>query len=114
MRGRSRVRAKVATVQFFANSISLGVVSNSSQVVVSNISPEPLFPLAWPNPPAGSLCLEGGGNRYQRQYGNVVGGQHQCRHQSAAAANIPFAVSFCYPTNGEAFAAPLMSAFMLS
>ncbi len=47
----------VATVQFFANTTSLGVVSNSSQVVVSNISSVPLFPLMWPNAPAGSYAL---------------------------------------------------------
>src|SRR5262249_34265509 len=47
----------VQTVQFFAGDHSLGVVSNSSQVVVSNISSVPLFPLAWSNVPAGNYPL---------------------------------------------------------
>src|SRR5208337_2422297 len=48
----------VQTVEFFAGSTSLGVVPNSSQIVVSNISTEPLFPLAWSNVLAGSYALK--------------------------------------------------------
>ena len=43
----------VQTVEFFAGSTSLGIVSNSSQVIVSNISYYPVFPLTWSNVPAG-------------------------------------------------------------
>src|ERR1035441_6617901 len=47
----------VQTVEFFAGSTSLGVVPNSSQGVFTNISTEPLFPLAWSNVLAGSYAL---------------------------------------------------------
>ena len=95
----------VATVQFFANSVSLGVVPNSSQVIVSNISTATVFPLTWSNVPAGSLCAESGGDRHQRQHGHLVRGQHH-RHHQLPPPNVPFAVSFWYPTNGQIFAAP--------
>ena len=48
----------VQTVQFFAGTNSLGVVSNSSQVVVTNLSSEPLFPLPWSPALAGSYALK--------------------------------------------------------
>ena len=48
----------VQTVEFFAGSMSLGVVSNSSQGVFTNISKELLFPLGWSNVLAGSYALK--------------------------------------------------------
>ena len=48
----------VETVEFFAGSTSLGVVPISSQGVFTNISKEPLFPLAWSNVLAGSYALK--------------------------------------------------------
>src|SRR5581483_5202201 len=95
----------VATVQFFANSTSLGIVSNTSQVVVSNISTALLFPLTWPNAPAGSYALtavatDTNGNTATSSVVNIT------IVTNPPPPIIPFAVSFWYPTNGQMFAAP--------
>ena len=95
----------VATVQFFANSINLGVVTNTSQVVVSNLSSEPLFPLTWPNVKAGSYALKAvatdtSGNVATLSVVNVT------VVLKTPPPPVPFAVGFAYPTNGEEFAAP--------
>src|SRR5208283_1263391 len=45
----------VQTVQFFAGSTSLGVVTNLPGVLVTNV--EPLYPLAWSNVLAGNYAL---------------------------------------------------------
>ena len=96
----------VATVQFFANSINLGVVSNSSQVIVSNISSVLLFPLTWSNAPAGSyglkvIATDTNGNSATSSAVNI-----SIVTNLPPPPNIPFAVSFWYPTNGQAFLAP--------
>jgi hypothetical protein len=95
----------VATVQFFANSLSLGVVSNSSQVIVSNISTALLFPLTWSNPPAGSYALKAlatdtNGNTATSSVVNIT------IVTNLPPPNVPFAISFWYPSNGQAFLAP--------
>jgi len=100
----------VATVQFFANDTSLGVVSNSSQVVVSNLSSVPVFPLAWTNVPTGTYAL------------HAVATDALGNSSTSAVVNItvvtntppkpvPFYVSFWYPTNGETFTGRPTSAF---
>ena len=96
----------VATVQFFANSLSLGVVSNSSQMIVSNISSVPLFPLTWYNPPAGSYALKAlatdtNGNTATSSVINIT-----IVTNLPPPPNVPFALSFWYPTNGQTFTAP--------
>ena len=96
----------IATVQFFANSTSLGVVSNSSQMVFTNISSAPLFPLVWSNAPAGSYALtalatDAKGMTATSSVVNIT-----VVTNSPPPPAIPFYVSFWYPTNGQAFAAP--------
>ena len=66
----------VATVQFFANNASLGVVSNSSQTVFTNVSTEPLYPLAWSNVLAGTYALKAVATDINGNYGHLVGGDH--------------------------------------
>ena len=95
----------VATVQFFANSLSLGVVPNSSQVIVSNISTAFLFPLKWSNAPAGSYALtvvatDTNGNPATSSVVNIT------IVTNVPPPNVPFVISFWYPTNGQMFAAP--------
>ena len=96
----------VATVQFFANSINLGVVSNSSQTIVSNISSVPVFPIIWSNAPAGSyglkvIATDTNGYTATSSVVNIT-----IVTNAPPPTNIPFAVSFWYPTNGQAFLAP--------
>src|ERR1017187_9035739 len=96
----------VATVQFFANSLSLGVVSNSSQTIVSNISSVPLFPLTWSNPPAGSYALKAlatdtNGNTATSSVVNIT-----IVTNLPPPPNVPFTISFWYPTNWQTFTAP--------
>ncbi len=96
---------QVATVQFFANSISLGVVSNSFQMIISNLSSVPLFPLTWSNPPAGAYALtalatDTNGNTATSSVVNIT------IVANPPPPNIPFAISFWYPTNGQTFPAP--------
>lgn len=96
----------IATVQFFANSTSLGVVSNSSQMVFTNISSVPLFPLVWSNAPAGSYALtalatDAKGMTATSSVVNIT-----VVTNSPPPPAIPFYVSFWYPTNGQPFAAP--------
>jgi len=96
----------VATVQFFANSINLGVVLNSSQTIVSNISSVPVFPIIWSNAPAGSyglkvIATDTNGYTATSSVVNIT-----IVTNAPPPTNIPFAVSFWYPTNGQAFLAP--------
>ena len=96
---------QVATVQFLANSASLGVVPYGSQTVFSNVSSEPLFPLAWSNVLAGKYALQTiatdtNGNTATSSVVNI-----------SVVTNIPppfvpFVVGFFYPTKGQAFASP--------
>jgi Big-like domain-containing protein len=95
----------VAAVQFFANSINLGVVSNSSQMTVSNISSVPLFPLTWSNAPVGTYDLRAvatdtNGNSATSSVVSVS------IVTNTPPPVVPFAISFWYPTNGQTFAAP--------
>ena len=96
----------VATVEFFANSTSLGVVSNSSQMIASNISSAPLFPLTWSNPPAGSyslkaIAMDTNGNTATSSLVSI-----SIVTNLPPPPNVPFNVSFWYPTNGQMFIAP--------
>jgi hypothetical protein len=95
----------VATVQFFANNVSLGVVSNTSQLIVSNISTAYLFPLTWSNVPVGSyelkaLATDTNGNTATSSV--VVIGVLT----NTPPPSVPFTVAFWYPTNGQLFVAP--------
>ncbi len=96
---------QVATVQFLANSASLGVVPYASQTVFSNVSSEPLFQLAWSNVLAGSYALktiatDTNGNTATSSVVNIS------VVTNIPAPVVPFAVGFFYPANGQAFAAP--------
>ena len=48
----------VQTVEFYAGSTSLGVVTNISSTPPTNGTSAPLYTLAWPNVPAGSYALK--------------------------------------------------------
>jgi hypothetical protein len=95
----------IASVQFFAGSNSLGIVTNGPGVQVTNLSiePEPLFPLTWSNVPLGNFVLtavavDGVGNSSTSSVVNI-----------SVVTNpppMPFTISFYYPTNGESYLAP--------
>src|ERR1039458_1765236 len=96
----------VQTVEFFAGDASLGVVPNSSQIVVSNLSTAPLFPLVWSNVLAGSYALKA-----------VATDAHGITATSSVVnitvvtnlpppPSVPFAIGFWYPTNGQTYTAP--------
>ena len=96
---------QIATVQFFANSVSLGVVSNASQVIVPAISTAYLFPLTWSNAPAGAYALQvvatdTNGYTATSSVVNIT------INTNVPPPNIPFATGFWYPTNGQFFLAP--------
>ena len=93
------------TVEFFAGSTSLGVVPNSSQAVFTNISTEPLFPLVWSNVLAGSYALTAVATdaRGITSTSSVV---NITVVSNTPPPNVPFVVSFWYPTNGQTFTAP--------
>src|ERR1039458_3062302 len=95
----------VQTVEFFAGSTSLGVVPNSSQVVVSNLSSVPLFPLAWSNVLAGSYALtavatDAGGITATSSVMNIT------VVSNVPPPSVPFDIGFWYPTNGQTYTAP--------
>jgi hypothetical protein len=94
----------VQTVQFFAGSTSLGIVSNSS--VVTNVSVEPLFPLGWSNVLAGNYALKAVAT-------DVLGNSSTSSVVNISVVTnfpppppVPFVVGFWYPTNGQKFIAP--------
>lgn len=96
----------VQTVEFFSGSTSLGVVSNASQVVVTNVSTEPLFPLAWSNVPAGNYALKAVAT-------DALGNSSTSSVVNLSVVTnfpppppVPFVVGFWYPTNGQTFIAP--------
>jgi hypothetical protein len=95
----------VQTVEFFAGHTSLGVVPNSSQVVVSNISTAPLFPLVWSNVLAGSYALtavatDARGITATSSVVNIT------VVSNVPPPMVPFAIGFYYPTNGQTYTAP--------
>ena len=95
----------VATIQVFANSLSLGVVSNSAQAVFTNISSEPLFPLLWSNAPVGSYSLTALAtdiNGYSAT--SAVTSITISTVTNPPPTNVPFALSYTSPTNGQKFA----------
>ena len=96
----------VQTLEFFAGSTSLGVVPNSSQGVFTNISTEPLFPLAWSNVLAGSYALtavapDARGITATSSVVNIT-----VVTNLPPPPSVPFAIGFWYPTNGQTFTAP--------
>jgi hypothetical protein len=96
----------VQTVEFFAGHASLGVVPNSSQVVVSNLSTAPLFPLTWSNVLAGSYALtavatDARGITATSSVVNIT-----VVTNLPPPPSVPFAIGFLYPTNGQTFTAP--------
>ncbi len=98
----------IATVQFFAGSTSLGIVTNGPGVQVTNLNvePEPLFPLAWSNVAAGSYGLravatDGNGNTATSAVVSI-----SVVTNLPPPPVIPLSVSFYYPTNGQTYTAP--------
>src|ERR1019366_10268560 len=96
----------VQTVEFFAGHTSLGVVPNSSQVVVSNLSTAPLFPLTWSNVLAGSYALtavatDARGITATSSVVNIT-----VVTNLPPPPSVPFAIGFLYPTNGQTLPAP--------
>ncbi len=96
----------VATVQFFANSLNLGTVANSSQIVVSNLSSVPLFPLTWSNAPAGSYYLKAVATDAVGMTSTSALVSITISNNTPPPPNVPFAISFLYPTNGQSYLAP--------
>ena len=93
----------VQSVEFFAGDTSLGVVG--SPVVVSNISTEPVFSLPWANVPAGIYALKAiatAGNGLTATSSVVT----LTVYTNPPPPNVPFTISFWYPTNGQNFTAP--------
>src|ERR1035437_1067966 len=95
----------VQTVEFFAGHTSLGVVPNSSQVVVSNLNSVPLFPLAWSNVLAGSyelraVATDAGGITATSSVVNIT------VVSNVPPPSLPFAIHFLYPTNGQTYTVP--------
>jgi hypothetical protein len=95
----------VVSVEFFANSTSLGVVSNSSQTVYSNISSAPLFSLTWPNAPVGSY--------YLKAVATDAAGLTATSSlvsisviTNSPPPNIPFLATLTNPTNSQQFSSP--------
>jgi uncharacterized metal-binding protein len=95
----------VAFVQFFAGRTNLGVVSNASQGVFTNVSSEPLFPLVWSNVPVGAyaLCAVATDTQGNAATSSVV---NISVISNSPPPSVPFAVSFYYPSNGQMFLAP--------
>jgi hypothetical protein len=93
----------ISNVQFYAGSVSLGIVSSNSQVVVSNVSTAPLFPLAWSNVVAGNYALKAVATDF-----NGISATSQVVNISVITNRPPpsLAVGFLYPTNGQTYAAP--------
>jgi hypothetical protein len=94
----------VQTVEFFAGTTSLGVVSNSSQVVVTNVSSQPLFPLAWSSVVVGNyelraLATDARGMTATSSVVNIS------VISNIPPPNLPLTVGFYYPTNGQTFTA---------
>ncbi len=96
----------VASVQFYANSIYLGSVSNSSQAVFTNISSVLLFPISWSNAPVGSYALKAIATDANGQTATSALVNITVMTNAPTPPVIPFYVSFWYPTNGQKFAAP--------
>ena len=92
----------VQTVQYFSGATSIGVVTNTKGVLLTNTSTGNPFYMAWSNVPAGKYTL------------TVVATDSAGLTATSAPINIsvtnpppvPFAVSLGYPTNGQAFLAP--------
>ena len=96
----------VQTVEFFAGSTSLGVVPNSSQVVVSNLSTAPLFPLTWSNVQAGSYALTAVATAARGITATSSVVNITVVTNLPPPPSVPFAIGFLYPTNGQTFTAP--------
>jgi hypothetical protein len=98
----------VATVTFVANSNILGVVSNASQTVYTNISTEPLFALPWSNVLAGTYAVTAiatdlGGVSTTSAVVNIT--------VTNPPPPIPLSISIYSPTNGQNFTAPASVSF---
>src|ERR1022692_2438856 len=96
----------VQTVEFFAGDTSLGVVPNSSQIVVSNLSTAPLFPLVWSNVLAGSYALKAGANDAHGITATSSVVSITIVTNLPPPPSVPFAIGFWYPTNGQTYTVP--------
>ena len=91
----------VRTVQFFAGTNSIGVVTNSQTRSPIPPSSETPFYLAWSNVLAGDYTLTAVAT-------DSAGNTATLAVVTISVTNpppVPFVVSFWYPTNGEAFLA---------
>ena len=94
----------VHTVQYFANGNSIGIVTNSGGVLLTNSTQANPFFFSWSNVLADSYTLtavatDSTGNTATSAPVNITG-------TNLPAPKVPFIVSFWYPTNGQFFAAP--------
>ncbi|HZM03316.1 MAG TPA: Ig-like domain-containing protein [Candidatus Saccharimonadales bacterium] len=94
----------VRTVQYFANGSSIGTVSNSGGVLLTNSTQDSPFFMAWSNVVAGNYALtavatDSAGNTATSAPVNIT-------VTNVPPHIIPYLVSFWYPTNGQTFAAP--------
>ena len=72
----------VRTVQYFASSTSIGTVTNTAGVLLTNTTSANPFFLLWSNVPAGGLRAYRGRHRLRRQCCHLRSGQH---HRALAA-----------------------------
>jgi hypothetical protein len=94
----------VRTVQYFSGGASIGIVTNTGGVLLTNTSQGNPFYMLWSNVPAGNYSL------------TAVATDSAGKTATSAPVNItvtnvppprvPFVVSFWYPTNGQTFVAP--------
>jgi len=95
----------VTAIQYFANDVSIGIITNGAGVLLTNTATGNPFGLIWSNPPAGAYALE------------AVAFDNAGLTATSALVDItvvsppppppvPFYVSFYYPTNGQTFTAP--------
>ena len=95
----------VRTVQYFSGTASIGIVTNTGGVLLTNTTTANPFYMAWSNVPAGTYTL------------TAVATDTASNTATSAPVtisvtnpppphNVPFAVSFWYPSNGQAFLAP--------
>ncbi len=89
----------VETVQYFSGATSIGIVTNTGGVLLTNTSAANPFFMAWSNVAAGDYSLTAVAT-------DSAGHTATSAPVNITVTNMPFVVSFWYPTNGESFLAP--------
>jgi ABC-type cobalamin transport system permease subunit len=94
----------VKTVQFFAGDTSLGIVTNTTGVWLTNTTSRNPFHFLWTNVPAGDYTL----TAVATDTAGIMATSPPVKISvvKPMPPNIPFTVRFLYPTNGQTFLAP--------